>query len=323
MISIEDSEKPDVNWNKRLIDAKIGTTNQSIERGINFERQGQTPRYLKFINEQGTICGQLLYSISSRIEKKQFIGKFFKKIPGLNFPLYFWIYGPIVFDNNYYSQIIQALRTFLISKKCKVYGTTSPLLYNDPSVLDKNFNITKWSTYLLDLHKSKNELYENISKHNGRKNIERSIKRGVTIHEITEKTFSEYHELRNKFQEKLGETKTNYDHAIGYWKLMKPLGFSGFLAKKDNIPVGGLMFHYFNKVIVEAGVARSDMDYEEKLYSQDLIKWKIIEWGIKNHMDYYDFAGFNPTPQSNKEKGIMKYKSKWGGQVYPYWIIRL
>lgn len=323
MISIEDTEKPDSNWNKRLTDAKIGTTNQTIERGINFERQGQIPRYLKFINKNGKICGQLLYSISSRLEKKGFLGKSFKKIPGLNFPLYFWIYGPIIFDNNYYSEIMNELRSFLISKKCKVYGTTNPLLFNDESILEKNFKITKWSTYLLDLHKSSNELFENISKHNGRKNIKRSIKRGVTIHEITEESFSEYYELRSKFQEKLGEKITNFEHAIGYWKLMKPLGFSGFVAKKDGIPIGGMMFHYFNKVIVEAGVARSDIDYEEKLYSQDLIKWKVIEWGIKNDMDYYDLAGFNPTPQSDKERGIVKYKSKWGGQVNPYWIIRL
>jgi len=64
------------------------------------------------------------------------------------------------------------------------------------------------------------------------------------------------------------------------------------------------------------------MDTEQKLYAQDLIKWKIIEWGIENKKFYYNFAGFNPNPQSEKEIGILKYKKKWGGKKYDYWIIK-
>ena len=31
----------------------------------------------------------------------------------------------------------------------------------------------------------------------------------------------------------------------------------------------------------------AEFDYTNKLYSQDLIKWKIIEWGITNKFHYY------------------------------------
>jgi len=60
---------------------------------------------------------------------------------------------------------------------------------------------------------------------------------------------------------------------------------------------------------------------EKKLYSQDLIKWKIIEWGIENKMNWFDFAGANPKPQNQKEEGILRYKKKWGGKQYQYYII--
>ena len=103
---------------------------------------------------------------------------------------------------------------------------------------------------------------------------------------------------------------------------MKPLGYTGFLARKEGKPIGGLLFSYFNKVIVEAGVARSKEDFSENLYSQDLIKWKIIQWGAENNMKYYDLAGYNPHPENEKEKGIKKYKAKWGGENRTYWIIR-
>ena len=72
----------------------------------------------------------------------------------------------------------------------------------------------------------------------------------------------------------------------------------------------------------EWGVARSSIDYEQKLYSQDLIKWKIIEWGIENKMNWYDLSGINPNPVNSKERGILQYKKKWGGEKVQQWIFK-
>ena len=93
------------------------------------------------------------------------------------------------------------------------------------------------------------------------------------------------------------------------------------MAKKDEKPVGGLFFSYFNKYIIEGGLARSPIDYKEKLYSQDLIKWKIIEWGVKNKMNWFDLAGANVNPKNQKEEGILRYKKKWGGKQFDYSIV--
>ena len=82
------------------------------------------------------------------------------------------------------------------------------------------------------------------------------------------------------------------------------------------------MFSFFNKYINEWGVARSHIDTDQKLYSQDLINWKIIEWGIDNNMNWYDLTGFNPNPISKEEEGLLRYKKKWGGKQYDLWIIR-
>ena len=80
-------------------------------------------------------------------------------------------------------------------------------------------------------------------------------------------------------------------------------------------------------VVIEnvRGILTRDKGYAkdriENLYSQDLIKWKIIEWGIENKMKYYDLAGFNPNPISKKEEGIIQFKKKWGGQIHQYYRI--
>ena len=51
MIKTKLEQKPDKDWNNRLLSSGIGNHNQTMERGIHFERHGQIPFYLKFIDE--------------------------------------------------------------------------------------------------------------------------------------------------------------------------------------------------------------------------------------------------------------------------------
>jgi len=185
--------------------------------------------------------------------------------------------------------------------------------------LRKKFELKEWGTYIIDLQQSKECLYKKIKKHSGRKNIERSEKKGVTVEEIDEDSLFEYCKLREKKSISIEE---KYQEYLKWWRLLKPLGRSGFLAKYKGEVVGGLLFYFFNNTIIEGGVTRSEIDKKNNLYSQDLIKWKIIEWGIKNKMKCYDLAGYNPHPKTKKDEGIKRYKAKWGGKKYSYWFIK-
>jgi len=102
------------------------------------------------------------------------------------------------------------------------------------------------------------------------------------------------------------------------WDSLKNIGWIGFLAFKDEIPIGGLMISYFNKYLNEWGIARTKKDTQEKFYSQDLLKWKIIEWGINKNFRYFDLTGVNPNPLDEKELGIFRYKEKWGGKLFKF-----
>lgn len=318
MISIDVDEIPDSKWNNRLLSSGLGTIYQTKEMKINYERQGQKPFFLKFINTKGNIIGQLILRESSRFAKKGAAGSALKKIPGMKKLVYIWNYGPVIFDQEADVDVYLSLEKFLIEKGCKVSGWTHPFFPGNATILSKNFNIQKWGTFIINLQKPKDEIYQKIEKHNGRKNIERSLKRGVEIEEINEKSLLEYTELRNKMNDSQEE---DYKKMLQWWRLLKPLGYSGFLARKDGKAIGGLLFSYFDKFIIEGGVARSSEDTTKKLYAQDLIKWKIIEWGVENRMKFYNLAGFNPKPTSKKEEGIFRYKKKWGGDIYNYWHI--
>ena len=321
MISIKVTEKADPNWNKRLLKSELATIYQTKEWGLNLQEIGQKPLFLVFVNEQEIIIGQLLILVYSIFQKRKILKKLLPKIFYQNNLIVTWSYGPIIFEKNCTKDVITALNNFLITNKYRVRGVTHPLLEISPSYFSSEFKITKWITYLINLKTSKDEIFKRIDKHSGKKNIKRSINRGVLIEQITDQNFSQFQELINQQRLSQGKEKLNFQLSTNTWNLLKPLGYSGFLAKFNDKPISGLLFSFPNKYIIEAAIVRSKDDSEKKLYSQDLIKWNLIQWGIENNMHYYDLAGANPNPRTEKEKGILSYKKKWGGTKHEYYIL--
>ena len=137
------------------------------------------------------------------------------------------------------------------------------------------------------------------------------------VEPIDDDNYRKYAELKG-LEKNLNLTSDELEDRIEWWRSAKRLGYSGFLALKNKKPIGGILFSSFGKHILEVGIVRSREDTVNHFYSQDLLKWKIIEWGIENKMLYYNLSGFNPEPQSSKEEGILRYKKKWGGQRYDF-----
>jgi len=318
MISIKMSEKADKNWNNRLLESEFGTIYQSIEKSEHNIRQGTSNLFLQFLGTNEEILAQLLITTYPRFASKSLRNSILSKLPFFKKNACYWTYGPIIFNKKYSSEIFQTLSNFLKKNEYVGSGWLHPFCTNDIST--DLFKLKNWSTFIIDLKQSEDQIYKNIDNHSGRKNIERSIKRGVTIENISDNNYSDYALLRIK-QSNGNPTKDELDNRFEWWKSVKLLGYSGFLAKKDNIPVGGILFSSFGKHILEVGVARSKQDTDEHLYSQDLLKWSIIKWGINNDMKYYNLSGFNPNPESKKEEGIFRYKKKWGGKKYDFWRV--
>lgn len=305
-----DAEK---DWNSFLLDSETGTITHTIEYSEYVRRWvGWKPFFLRMTDSKGNIMLQcLLFEYSPGLTRIPApFNRIYKKFKNS----LRWHYGPVSISK----ETSLCFFNYLKENKKNFYGTTHPLC----QAVDPDLTKELWATYLIDPQKTTGVIYENIDKHSAKKNIKRSIDRGVVIDEISEKTIKEYLDLLNQYKITTDRKTTEFEEMYDYWKLLKPIGLTGFLARKDGIPVGGMMISYFNKYINEQGIARSKLDLEEKLYSQDLLKWRVIEWGIKNKMRWYDLSGFNPNPKSKKEEGIMRYKSKWGGIQKNYWIVR-
>lgn len=315
MNNIEISNSCPNDWNEYLKKNKFGTIYQTKEYANYLDKwRKKKPIFLRILSPNGEILLQNLLFENTNSSNK--LPRKFNSLLKLLKKRCRWYYGPVYLN----ATVIDDFFDFLRKSKYGFNGNFHPL--SDINNFKSDCKKTKWSTFLINLKISKDELYSNLSKNSARKNIDRALDRGVIIEEINDNNWKDYLELLKETRLSQNKEEVSDDESNDFWNILKKVGFSGFIAKKDQIPLSGLTFSHFNNYINEWGVARSKIDYDEKLYSQDLIKWKIIEWGHKNQMDFYDLSGVNPVPTTEKEKGILQYKSKWGGQQFYYWNLK-
>jgi hypothetical protein len=313
--------EPDKNWNNRMLGSKTGTFVQTKEFAMSKKLFGGEPLFFTFLGDKGQIVGQMVTLVHQKFQNQGKLGKILKVLPGTQHELCRWFYGPVIFDNDFESEIQNELYRFLVSKKYQVWGSTHPFSNCSFSNFDKPFQIVKWATFVLELDKGKDHIWKNMDKHSARKNIERSQSRNVIIKQMKK------NDLELFFQLTINSEKNSDPVSITMlekqWDILQPVGYNGFMAFEDNVPIGAIKITSFNGYLYEFEVIRTKRDYTAKLYSQDLLKWHIIEWGIKNNFSYYDLAGVNPSPNNDKEIGIFKYKQKWGGKLMNYNIVKV
>lgn len=315
MISIETQDKPDNKWNERLIQTPFGTIYHTKEYAAVLEWLGRKPLFIKFIDSKGNIIAQMLGNIYSRADEKNF-SSILKKIPGIKKNFFSWTFGPVFFDSEQMNKVCASLTDYIISKNYLPLGSSHPLTGRPFTKINSKLNPIEWSTFLIDLSQNEEQILNNMEKHSARKNIMRAKKHNVYVKEMSKKDLVLYQKIREE------TNPVPLTRLEKRWDLLKPLGWTGFLAYKDDKPIGGLMISSFNKYVNEWGIARTKKDAEEKTYAQDLLKWTIIEWGIKNRFRYFDLTGANPNAEESKEKGIFRYKKKWGGKLIKYDMIK-
>lgn len=312
MISLEIQNEPDKNWNARLLKSSSGTIYHTVEYSKILSWLGREPTFMTFVSQNGEIIAQLLGSKYSRFKKKDKIKSLIGNIIRSKKNIFSWTFGPVIFNPNFNNQICDLLSDFLISKKYLVRGSEHPMTNKPLANIKKPILAKNWCTFLIDLSNDEKNLWEKMDKHSARKNIQRSINRGVKVREITRSEIKYYQLIREETNPVALEVLEKR------WDLLHQLGWTIFTAFLNDIPIGGIMASSFNGYVNEWGVARTSLDTKEKFYAQDLLKWSIIKWGIEKKFRFYDLSGANPIPSNDKEKGILRYKRKWGGNMIFY-----
>lgn len=252
-------------------------------------------------------------------------------------PFYRVEYGPVVLEPykeegaEILKVIIHSIENITKMKPFKTVEIIPPVIENHlkdvykKCLVESGFSSRGHATFVIDLSKDISELWRGLKK-SVRKNIKRTIKRGVNIEIRNGKdAVRVYAELLEKEKRRQGRKvpfSNFYDNIFLKTKHLNEDQHAIILAKVDDKYISALSILSFNGIVHEMGVANTSYALENKLYAQDLIKWKVIEWEKKNNQRYYDLTGVSPNPKTKKEIGIYKFKEKWGGEFIKYNIYR-
>ena len=223
-----------------------------------------------------------------------------------------------IIDNNY-ALIDQLLKNPCYKLRCDVQEC--PIELKD-KLISEGFSLRKWGTYIIDLEKSEDELWNGIKKE-ARKIIRRTEEEGCTLTLCSsESELKEYYDLWKHSRKLLGFGTMSYHAVLRQWRIMHPHNYQVFLVRsKEGELVAGMGILYTKEYMREVAAARKHESKNHPIYPNDFLKWGIIKWGHNNGIRYYDLAGFNPgSVPGSKEDNIRKFKEKWGGRYHDWYF---
>lgn len=173
-----------------------------------------------------------------------------------------------------------------------------------------------YKTVIIDLTLPRDEILAKADKHSVVKNIERSKRRGVLIRDVTNDANAvfDYAKILHQSRVKLGiESRTLIQLHHEIVRLVADKDYTIFIAYWNDIPVGALGCKISGKRITEQGLARTELNDEQRLYCVDRLRWHLIFYGKEKGCTEYDLGGISDT--TVKEISISRNKLKWNGNI--------
>lgn len=312
-------------WNENL-EKSISSTMYQVPSYLDVYKQVfDSKPFFIMVKKKNKVVGQLAILIHTKYYWKDanVVSKTIGSKLNLNSILR-WEYGPIIHDSFDKEEILNELLMAVerISEENNVTmirGTTSPLLTFDYSKIfaKYGYRCSKWATFITDLHKDPQTLYDTLSKET-RYDIRKSEKNVLEL-EIVDSlpSFQEYARLAFSSRIRAGERrKENPLFVKKFWENQYHRGYlKVFLARKNGELLGAIENMVFNKNVIQYGVVNAPKTHP---LGGTFLTWNAIKWSIENNCHTYDMGGINPVPQNEKEKSINFYKSKWGGKRLDY-----
>lgn len=309
---IERLEKPDW-WDSQILKSDNSTFFQTtFWADYCQENAEEHPIYLA-VKEGNEIEGMILAFIDSskRLRKRLY-----------------WHYGPIIFnqvkEEEVLNIILKELDTiakdngiFSIEASSPVHGRANAEKIKQ--IFEENqYESKKWGTFLVRLNNTEEGLRNNLKKA-ARKKIKYCEENKIEVYlDNSNDGLQNYLELLKETRKRMGMAlPPSYPNDVMKKYLEKNMAV--FLSKKDGKILAGLGLVFFNGIAIEMGVAQSDFDLNERIYSGDLIKWEVIKWANAQGFSVFDLAGVSVQNRSQKEEGIFQFKEKWGGELVEYY----
>jgi len=292
---------------------------------------GDKPHYLLASDEDDNPLGLLLFFQGPLLRDWPFSwGRSLQPFFNNFLPVYTWLNGPLVLVQDDIEGVLQSIiaQVNQFGREQGLYGISKvscPLVsYRDKLdeiMQHEGFSAVEHATFHMDLSPTSEELW-NKAKREARKAVRKAGREGIVVRRLTSVDELEiYWHVMQQTWRRLGIPHSrDKDMLYAMWHGLKPTeSVEFFLAEQDDEPVGVLGVTVFNGLIQEFASGRTE---QAKVGCGDAIKWAVIEWAAAMGHQLYDLSGVIPLEQvrSDKEKGIFRFKEKWGGQYLEYQI---
>ena len=172
-----------------------------------------------------------------------------------------------------------------------------------------------WFTALVDLAPPEDRLFSGL-KHAARKGVRKCRGAGLKVSQV-----GTYDEFQRDFLVPYFESLSdgNVFHTPpddrAWWMIDRGRHYRFFVAKDSAGAVHATLGSYaFNGVATEIMSCRTSVGQSVNLPAQDLLHWEAFRIHKSAGDQWFNLAGFNPSPRDAKEAGIRRFKLKWGGR---------
>ncbi len=327
-------------WNNKLKESSASSFFQTYEYLQCESSSKDFPMFIYVFDEKNEIKAQLgiIVRESISIYSSHILRKCVSNFSSLSRRIS-WVGGPILHetDNGKRLKIIQELIKALeeISQNFNIAiidGYTPPydLLVDDylKTLKEGNYTVQKFFTFITGLDMSIDQIWNKIYKNTSR-DVLRAEKRGIKVRELeTIEELEQYFNLNSKWAKTKGiESSVDIEYKKSYWKYYQSEKEKIFLAYEGNELVTGHRLGCFNEIVYSHLVTNSYL--RPTSLGGPLLTWHAIKWAKESGYKKYDFSGGEAPPSDKSQnekyekqwKSLLKYKSRWGGNEFPYYHI--
>ena len=315
------SEINENEWNEDLSKSTGSTVYQTYNwQKLYREVFGSKPIFITITNDSGIVVGQLACLIHEKMEVSDTnpLSKKIGNLLGLGTSLW-WYHGPIIHDKDKSDEILEIILSSVDkiaqdNNVINIRGISSPLTDQFPTKTFEEFGYSAESklTFIVDLNQTTDDLYNSLKK-DPRYYIRKSENQGFDFEVANDmEGLEKFQDLKIAAKKDGGKKYVrNPKFYKKHWEIMQNNGYEEWLLARHNGKImGTILTLFFNGNVIQHALANSP----EKELVGTFLTWNTIKWAQKMKYRTFDFAGVDPFPKTEKEKGIYFYAAKFGGK---------
>lgn len=208
----------------------------------------------------------------------------------------------------FYIREVKGFPLFTEIRNVSDHSDIQPILNENGFVYEEHLN------YLIDLNLPKEMIWGNFDKVL-RKHTRSSEKKDTIVEEVNEqRQVTTANEILHQTFARVHVPLANSTLFEAAYDILTPKGmFKIFLARTNDHYIGTQFLLLFKDVIF-AWYGGSNRAFSS-FYSEELLLWKILQWGKDHNFRQFDFGG---AGKPGEDYGPRKFKAKFGGKLVNY-----